>query len=138
MDILKIALSQYAEWEWPGKEQNPAILKYFKETGFDYIKDDETAWCAAFVNWCLVRSGKVGTKKLNARSFLKYGEEVKKPQLGDIVVLWRDSINSGLGHVGFFIRETPSFIYILGGNQGDQVNISKYSKKYLLAFRRPI
>lgn len=145
MKHLKIALSQYGIKEISGKKDNPEVLKYFNALGFDGSKlKDETSWCAAFVNWVLKSADLKYQNKLNARSFLDIGVNVDDPQLGDIVVFWRgkhkDELIKGSnlkkGHVGFFIRETKSWIYVLGGNQGDQVRISAYSKSKLLEYRR--
>jgi uncharacterized protein (TIGR02594 family) len=69
-----------------GSSHNPQILKYFRDIGHEWVKDDETAWCAAYINWCLLRAGLPHTGKLNARSFLKYGDETTKPVLGDLAV----------------------------------------------------
>lgn len=136
MNPLEIALTQYGTWEWPGKQTNPRVLNYFKEIGQKWVKDDETAWCAAFANWCLVKAGKPQTGSLAARSFLKYGVSTKKPQLGDLAVFWRGTKTGAEGHVAFYISETPSFVYVLGGNQSDQVNIQKHSKATLLDYRQ--
>ena len=73
---------------------------------------------------------------LNARSFLKLGEEVFTPRIGDVVVFWRESISSWKGHVAFFIKETNEYIYVLGGNQGNKVGINAYRKERLLSYRR--
>lgn len=136
MNPLEVALNEYGIYEWAGKENNPRILQYFKDIGQKWVKEDATAWCAAFVNWCLVKAGRPQTGALNARSFMSYGESTKTPELGDIVVLWRENKDGTLGHVGFYINETKSNIYILGGNQRDQVNILKFSKEYLLDYRK--
>lgn len=136
MKPFEIALTQYGTWEWPGKEHNPRVLNYFKEIGQKWVKDDETAWCAAFVNWCLQKAGKPSTGSLAARSFLNYGAATPTPELGDIVVFWRGTKNGAEGHVAFYVSETPSYFYVLGGNQSDQVNIQKYSKNNLLGFRK--
>lgn len=137
MEHLQIALSQIGIKEVPGSKDNPEILKYFNETGFDGAKlKDETAWCSAFMNWVALQSGLETTNKLNARSWLKVGLSVKKPKMGDVVVFWRESKTSWKGHVGLFIRETRSYIYCLGGNQNNQVSISAYPKKRLLQYRR--
>lgn len=136
MKPYEIALSQYGIWEWLGKDHNPQVLKYFKEIGQKWVKDDETPWCAAFVNWCLLKAGKPHTGKLNARSFLTYGVSTKKPTLNDIVVFWRGSKDGAEGHVGFYVAETKTSIYVLGGNQNQQVNISKYPKAQLLDYRK--
>ena len=133
---LLIALTQFGAWEWAGKDHNPVILNYFKSIGHGWVKDDETAWCTAFVNWCLLVAGMSHTGKLNARSFLDWGKQIDQPILGDIVVLWRGSKSSALGHVGFFIGKHGKDIFILGGNQDDQVNITKYPASRVLGYRR--
>lgn len=131
----EVALSQYGTQTRDGVAHNPAILKYFADIGHAWVKDDETAWCAAFVNWCLLKAGRKQNGKLNARSFLSYGTETQKPRLGDIVVLWRINKKGPYGHVGFFVREEANLIYILGGNQSGQVKVSAYDKTYLLGYR---
>lgn len=134
---VELALTQFGVKEVVGRQDNPQILKYFNDLGFDGTAlKDETAWCSAFVNWVCKNSGLDYTKKLNARSWLEVGEEVDTPEIGDVVVLWRVSPDSWKGHVGFFIRETENFIYILGGNQANQVKISEYPKNRLLSYRR--
>lgn len=133
---LEAALKEFGNKEVTGLLHNAEVVKYFKQIGATYIKDDETAWCAAFVYWCLMKAGRMYDKKLNARSFLNYGVSTKKPAVGDIVVLWRVAKASPYGHVGFFIRELNGFIYILGGNQSDQVNISAFPVTQLLDYRK--
>ena len=136
-DTLHIALSQYGIKEVAGRADNPEVLKYFNELGFDGSKlHDETSWCSAFVNWVAKQAGKPYSGKLTARSWLSVGRTVYTPEQGDVVVLWRESPQSWKGHVGFFIRQTPTYIYILGGNQGNQVKISAYPKSRLLAYKR--
>ena len=135
--IIDIALSQYGIKEVAGSVDNPEVLKYFDEIGFDGSKlHDETSWCSAFVNWVAKKAGKPYSGKLTARSWLNVGQRVYQPQIGDVVVLWRESPSSWKGHVGLFIRETPKHIYILGGNQSNQVKISAFPKNRLLAYKR--
>lgn len=135
--VIAIALSQAGIKEIPGEKDNPEIIKYFDALGFDGASlKDETAWCAAFANWVCKEAGCNYSGKLNARSFLKVGQKVTTPQIGDIVVLWRQNHDSWKGHVGFFVRETDTHIYMLGGNQGNQVCIAPYAKYRLLAYRR--
>lgn len=135
MDHLRIALSQYAEKEIAGSQHNQDIVKYFKEVGQSWVKDDETAWCAAFVGYCLEKAGHKSTGKLNARSYLDWGTPTDTPNVGDIVVFWRGAPSGWQGHVGFFIREEGDKIYTLGGNQSNQVSIAPYSKDQLLGYR---
>lgn len=136
-DYLKLALSQYGIKEIVGEKDNPEIIKFFESLGFDGSKlKDETAWCAAFANWVLKESCYNYTGKLNARSFLKLGEEIDKPELGDIVVFWRVKKNDWRGHVGFYINEDSDSVYCLGGNQSNSVNIRPYDKNRVLGYRK--
>ncbi|MEX6627565.1 TIGR02594 family protein [Tenacibaculum salmonis] len=135
--IIEIALGQIGIKEITGKKDNPEVLKYFNDIGFNGAKlKDETAWCSAFVNWVAKEANLQRTGRLNARSWLKVGEEVTIPEKGDVVIFWRESKQSWKGHVAFFIRETENFIYVLGGNQSNQVKISAYPKNRLLGYRR--
>jgi uncharacterized protein (TIGR02594 family) len=136
MSPLEIALGEYATHALVGAGNNPQVLRYFQEIGQKWVVDDDTAWCAAFVNWCIMKAGKIGTNSLLARSFLNYGTPKNIPNVGDLVILWRISKSSPFGHVGFFIRETNSLIYILGGNQSDAVNIQAFDKTRLLGYRQ--
>lgn len=136
--LLEIALSQYGVTEYIGKRHNSTIVNYFKEIGHKWVTNDETAWCSAYINWVALKANMQRSGKLNARSWLKIGRKITKPQKGDVVVLWRDRKASWKGHVGLFIgySEDGKYIYVLGGNQKNQVNIQKYPAYRLLGFRR--
>ncbi len=137
MKHIRLALSQFGIKEIPGRNDNPEVLKYFNELGFDGSKlKDETSWCSAFINWCCKMAGLPYSGKLTARSWLNVGRKVETPQIGDVVVFWRERPSSWKGHVGFFIRETRNYIYVLGGNQSNRVRIAKYPKYRLLGYRR--
>lgn len=134
--IINIALSQFGIREISGAVDNPEVLKYFNDLGFDGTAlKDETAWCAAYTNWVLLKAGVVGSGKLNARSLLTVGTNTEKPEQGDIVVLWRKSAEDWRGHTGFFVRETKSWVYVLSGNQGNRVSIKAYPKSRVLEYR---
>lgn len=133
--ILQVALSQIGIKEAVGKEDNPEVLKYFEALGYGSLHD-ETAWCSAFVNWVAIECGLEFSGKLTARSWLNIGWPVYDPEPGDLVIYWRESINSWKGHVGFFCREYKGWIYTLGGNQNNQVNIKAYPSERLLAYRK--
>ena len=134
--LIEIALSQYGLTEIPGKENNPGIVKYFKEIGFTQAADDETAWCSAFVNWCAKQAGLPRSNDLLSRSWLAIGLPVTTPRIGDIAVFWRDDPKSWKGHVGFFIRDAGHQIFVLGGNQQNSVCILPYPISKLLGYRR--
>ena len=130
------AMTQLGVKEIKGWKHDKQIQKYLATVGMGGYSD-ETAWCAAFVNWCLAQAGIYGTGKPNARSFLKLGEETKNPTRGDIVVFWRESKSSWKGHVGFFDEFTPhGQVVCLGGNQDNRVCRKVYQADRVLSFRK--
>jgi uncharacterized protein (TIGR02594 family) len=124
--------------EIPGPVDNEQIVKDFATVGHSWVKDDETAWCAAFVGARLEEAGIRSTRKLNARSYLDWGTPVKLEDAkeGDIVVFWRGSKDGWQGHVGFFVRIEEGNIIVLGGNQTNMVKESPYSITRFLGVRR--
>ena len=137
--LLKIASAELGQKEISGPEDNPTIVNYAREAGFSWVDDDETPWCSIFVNWVAKKAGLKGSGQANARSWLLVGINVDTaPEPGDVVVFWRGSRDSWLGHVGFFLgfSKDGRRIYCLGGNQGNQVSVSAFSIDNLLGFRR--
>jgi uncharacterized protein (TIGR02594 family) len=137
-ELIKIAVSQLGEKEISGAPDNPTIVKYAKDSGFEWVNDDETPWCSIFINWCAMKADLKRSKKANARSWLLVGNATSNPEPGDIVVFWRGSIDSWQGHVGIFLgfSKDQSRVYCLGGNQGNQVSISAYPTSTVLGYRR--
>ena len=117
----------------PGATHNSRIIEYHQATTLK-ATDDETPWCSSFVNWCMQQVGMEGTKSAAARSWLKWGVRLEEPKEGCVVVIAR-GISSWQGHVGFFADITGGHILILGGNQGNEVNLSSYSENRLLGYR---
>ncbi len=112
-----------------------ALSSFIKRTTGISIDPSVTPWCAAFVNAVLGSQGVQGTGSLMARSFLNFGMATDAPKPGDIVVLSRGG-NSVQGHVGFFQGyDENGNIRVLGGNQGNSVNVSTYSADRVLGFR---
>lgn len=135
MRPLDIALGEYGTLEDVSAGSNPRVLGYYAKVGQSWVKDDSIAWCAAFVGYCLEMALKPSTRLLNARSYLKWGVPTSTPKLGDIVVFWRVSPLSYLGHVAFYIRTEGQYVWVLGGNQSDQVKIEKYPLSQVLSYR---
>ena len=125
--------------EFPGAKHNPKITKMFAVTGNSWVTDDETPWCAAFVGAVLAQCGIQGTGKLNARSYLDWGQKVdlKNARRGDIVILSRGNSKTQ-GHVAFFDNMSRDKVYLLGGNQGDKVSVAAYPASRVLGVRRRI
>lgn len=132
----QVAVGEVGEREILGEADNPRILAYHQATSLR-ATDDETPWCASFVNWCLQVSGARGTNSAAARSFLTWGKSVQlnEAQLGDVLVFSRGS-KSWQGHVAFYAGRAGSAIKVLGGNQGNAVSIVHYDSSRLLSVRR--
>lgn len=133
----KIAKKELGIREVRGGE-NPRIIEYHRTTTLK-AREDEVPWCSSYVNWCMQQAGFIGTESAAAKSWLNWGasvwhEDVDPPR-GSIVVMTR----SGGGHVGFLVtvdweREQ---VKVLGGNQGDEVNIKWFPMDMVLDFRMP-
>ena len=134
-----IALGYLGLRERAGKQHNPEIVAMFSDIGHSHVKDDETAWCAAFVGSCLERGGVRSTRKLAARSYMEWGQPVDldKAHEGDVAVFWRASPDSWKGHVAFYVDHHDDVVNVLGGNQHNRVDISGYPEARLLGIRRP-
>jgi len=136
-NVLKIAISQLGVKEIVGPQHNMTIVNYAKEIGAKWVNDDETPWCAIFMNWVLKRAGFKFTSSALARSFEKYSSPTLFPNPGDIVVFWRKSKESGVGHVGIFLGfDVDGDVFVLGGNQGNEVSIRKYPRHQVLSYRK--
>ena len=128
----------YGLSEIEGKKHNNQIISFFHELGYNYINDDETPWCAAFINYCAKKIGAQYATGLRARNWMKCGKSSNKPSIGDVVVFGYGGKNSKSGHVAMYISEDFDSIYCLGGNQSNMVTISSYCKSDLLGYRKLI
>ena len=137
MTPFDIARSYIGTTEGPGPADNPIIMEMYASVGHDWVEHDSVAWCAAFVGHCLERAGIRSTRKLTARSYLDWGVPVETAdaQQGDIGVIPRGSSN-WQGHVFFIDRIEGAWVWGLGGNQDDAVNVMRYPVSKLLGVRR--
>lgn len=116
--------SYNAQWK---KRWNPVIVGFYQSTtlGQDYVyrKGDTIDWCAAFINWCLARSGYETTKNAMSGSFRLgkgLGKSTNSPNEGDIIVFKKRNPKEakvGFGHVGIYVDKTEEGYHVLGGNQ---------------------
>jgi len=137
---IEIARGYLGTKELKGSADNPKIMEMYRAIGHTQVEHDEVAWCAAFVGCCLEKANVPSTRKLNARSYLVWGEKVasvEQAQEGDVVVFTRGA-RSDLGHVAFFLRAAGTQVEVLGGNQSDGVTIARYPKSRVIGIRRPL
>lgn len=136
MDTITVASKELGVTSDINGKVNPRVLDYFAKIGATYEPGDDGVWCAAFVGFVLETCGIHSTRALNARSYLKWGTAEQSPKQGDVVIFWRDSVDSANGHVSFFHHDDGDHIYCLGGNQGSGiVDIERYPKNRVLGYR---
>ncbi|MDX1330570.1 MAG: TIGR02594 family protein [Burkholderiaceae bacterium] len=137
MTPFEIARGYIGTTEGPGLEDNPTIMAMYASVGHEWVEHDSVAWCAAFVGHCLERAGIRSTRRLTARSYLDWGVpvEIADAQTGDIAVIPRGA-SSWQGHVFFIDRIEGPWVWGLGGNQNDAVNVKRYPVSKLLGVRR--
>jgi uncharacterized protein (TIGR02594 family) len=123
---FQFAMHEIGTREEP-ENRGPAIQRYID---LAHCGAQGEPWCAIFANAALEASGVQGTRSPSSQSFRFDPKFVKLagPALGAIAVFWRSSHASGLGHVGFYRGETANYVYVLGGNEGDMVQIESLPK----------
>ena len=131
--------------EIPGVRDDPRILSMLR-LDQDWPTNDEVPWCSAFVNYVAWLLRLPRSKSLMARSWLLIGRpiDLKDAEVGfDIVILKRGGgeqpgprVMDAPGHVGFFAGREFEHVNVLGGNQGDCVNVRSYPVTRVLGVRR--
>lgn len=128
--VLTAAMGEYGVKEVSGPKNNPRVLKYHAATKLK-AGSDAVAWCSSFVNWVVQQVSLKSTESAAARSWQRmFPNHPGSPQVGDICVFSRGT-NPNQGHVAFFVAETESNIFVLGGNQSQAVNVKPYPKSRL-------
>jgi uncharacterized protein (TIGR02594 family) len=137
MAVVITAASAYE-----GLNQNrdaAALSKLFNEQLALLINPQHTAWCAAFANAILVQTGHAFSGSIETMSFMRYGQPVKQPAQGDIVIL-RGVSRRSLTHVGFLVGSAmvngQLYYKVLGGNQSNSVRVSMFAASKVIAIRR--
>jgi uncharacterized protein (TIGR02594 family) len=139
---LTAALSLYGTIETAGAGDNPVIMAWrdeLKAAGCSIVgySGDAVPWCGLFMAYVMLLAGRVGEVPegpLWALNWSKFGVDGGQPELGDVLTFKR----SGGGHVALYIGEDREGHYhVLGGNQGDKVNIMRIAKARMHACRQP-
>ena len=128
--------------EAPGAANNPTILAWATRLGIKVLgivyNSDGTPWCGLFVAECLRAAGvDLGAMKIGVRasSWATWGSPLQADRLapGAILVFERP----GGGHVAFYLGEDATTYTVIGGNQGDNVTITRILKSRCVARRWP-
>jgi uncharacterized protein (TIGR02594 family) len=131
------ALKLFGTVEAAGSKDNPKILAWAAEIGLaKTYSHDSIPWCGLFIGLVAKRAGKeVVDSPLWALSWADFGKPAAGgAMLGDVLTFKRD----GGGHVALYVGEDASAYHCLGGNQSDQVCITRIAKSRFYRARRPL
>jgi uncharacterized protein (TIGR02594 family) len=131
---LTIARGDIGTAEIPGPETDVKIRGWLRSLRA-WWDDDATPWCGvAMAAWMQQAGFPLPKYWMRARDWATWGQPLPGPRLGCIVVFSRE----GGGHVGLVVGRTSKFdLMVLGGNQGDAVNIKPFSLGRVLAYCWP-
>jgi len=126
---LRLAHGYLGLKEIPGPRHNAELLGWWERLALPF-RDDETPWCAGFVNAMVHKAGLPIVHKNRAAAlgwrWNGYGQRLSGPALGAVMSMTRPG-RPGSGHMTFVAgRDARDRIMGLGGNQGDMVSINPY------------
>lgn len=131
---IEVARKYIGTREAKGAAHNPVIVRWLTQLGA-WWRDDETPWCGTFVA-AVMRESSITPPHAwyRAKAWLDWGVPFAAPAVGMVVVFER----VGGGHVGIVVGKTPAgFLLVLGGNQGDEVNIRAFDPARVIGYRWP-
>lgn len=138
---LTLARKEIGVKEIVGQKHEPKVLQYGKDAKVPDFSTDEIAWCAWFVGAMLERSGIHGTHSALAKSYssAEWGTNLGLGGLrqGAIVVLNTPGRPAWSGHVGILDAWNSSHVWLIGGNQSNQVSRASFLRSRIHAVKWP-
>lgn len=133
------ALRELGTHEIVGKRHNPRIVQYHQSTRLK-AKDDETAWCSSFLNWCFEQAGLLGTQSAAAASWCEWGQPCHVHEDAVVVFGKHDPDAKGTGHVALVdhLDDDGEHVWVLGGNQRNSVCVARRRISDIVACRWPL
>lgn len=137
MDFL---IRNVGQKEIAGTKANQFIVDLFQYTSIKNLKlalSDETAWCAACACAALRKNGMKDPNSASAASFDTYGEKLDEPKFGCVVTF--KTTTGSRRHVTFYSHtDAQGRLVCLGGNQGNALKYSAFSKAKVAQYRWPV
>lgn len=138
--MVRVWTTLYGIREIVGGRDNPVILNWAavlttRRTGI-VIKDDETPWCGLVQGYVALTAGyEPPPICVRASAWLDWGVPVEASDVsvGDVGVMTR----TGGNHVGTVVGHDATHVHLIGGNQGNEVNIRRFPRGLFRGFRRP-
>jgi uncharacterized protein (TIGR02594 family) len=116
-----------------GPNDSPWIRRMLEKLGAKWLLGQP--WCGgAVAAWMQACAVDIPKHWYRARAWADWGQHLQLPAHGCVVVFERQ----GGGHVGLVVGEDLSGrLLVLGGNQGDAVNVRAFPRARVLAYRWP-
>ncbi len=135
---MEIAKGEIGQHEAGGTRINPRIQQYFDASGYWGTDDTgaENAWCGSFIAWVMTQHGSALPRaSFRAKSWKEFGRQIDEPIYGAIGVKTR----TGGGHTSFVVGKSidGQWLFMLGGNQRNEVNVSRYARDVWSHFMVP-
>jgi uncharacterized protein (TIGR02594 family) len=124
-------------------QTDPELDKKHRSFKLDAVRQTNTewrmtAWCAAFVNWCLMQVDANHLGYATAASWMRFGRPIVHPRYGCVVVAKPSSATgSTTGHVAFYGGTIGDYVWLLGGNQSRKVSWMGNKKSSVKGYRWP-
>jgi uncharacterized protein (TIGR02594 family) len=133
---MRTAMNEMGVSEIPGPIHNDRVLEYHQSTLYPPRTDDNDGpWCSSFLNWVMETSGLNGSNSARSLSWLGWGQSVSTPVYGGVGII---NYGEGKGHVGIIVGQTSDGkIVLLGGNQGDKVQLRSFLRSQIVDIRIP-
>lgn len=130
--------------ERQGAADHPLIQWWLSLCGYGLDVHDEVPWCSAFVNGLAWELRLPRSKSAAARSWLTVGTPVDTPICGFDLVVYRrgpapqpgPEVIQAPGHVNIFGAFDGESVLGIGGNQGNNVSLTRMPKTAVLGYRR--
>jgi len=132
---LEVAQKYEGTKEVKGPASNPIILGWLHGPGKGkgWVKGDDTPWCGAFMAGVFTEAGQariIPAEPLRAKAWASVGQALDDPREGAIAVLPRTAKgNPDAAHVALVVSFNEHTLWCLGGNQGDEVNVSTFKRR---------
>lgn len=131
---LKLAYKEIGVHEVRNEDKVHGYWRSAKLSGLARYPASKIPWCSGMSCAMMERVGIRSPRTDGAKNWLNWGKALDKPCDGCVVVFTR----KGGAHVGFVVgQDEKGNLLVLGGNQGNAVNIKSFPRSRVTGYRYP-